>query len=94
MNLATLPIAHSARVVTLHLDKVEARFVRAVGIFEKEEVTVLRRAPFGGPIHLRTSSGGEFALDLALARAIEVEVAGLRQAKSGVSEESTREAAE
>ena len=33
---------------------------------------VLRRAPFGGPVHVRTSSGGEFALDRRIALAIEV----------------------
>jgi ferrous iron transport protein A len=73
MNLGNLPIARSARVVVLRLDEAEARFVRAVGIFEQEEIMVLRRAPFGGPLHLRTSSGGEFALDRTLAMSIEVE---------------------
>ncbi len=99
MNLASLPIARTARVVTLRLDEVEARFVRAVGIFEDEEITVLRRAPFGGPLHLRTSCGGEFALDLTLAQAIEVEVeAASHRLASGTNEQGAgaadREAAE
>ena len=34
---------------------------------------MLRAAPFGGPIHLRTHTGGEFAVDRALARSIHVE---------------------
>jgi len=44
----------------------------AVGVFEGEAIMVLRRAPFGGPLHVRTSSGGEFALDRRIALAIEV----------------------
>ena len=47
-----------------------AGWLRAVGIGERERVTVLRRAAFGGPIHVRTSSGGEFALHRALAASV------------------------
>lgn len=71
--LSQLPIALSARVKALRIDSAHARFLRAVGIFEDERVVVLRRAPFGGPLHVRTSSGGEFALDLTLAKAIDVD---------------------
>ena len=70
MTLFDLPLSQTARVASLSLDPREAKRVRAVGVFEDEEVMVLRRAPFGGPIHLRTSSGGEFALDAGLAKAI------------------------
>lgn len=86
MNLASLPIARTARVVVLRLEEAEARFVRAVGIFEQEEIMVLRRAPFGGPLHLRTSSGGEFALDLGLARSIEVEPTAAHEPKKSRAE--------
>ena len=97
MNLGNLPIARSARVLLLRLDEAQARFLRAVGIFEQEEIMVLRRAPFGGPLHLRTSSGGEFALDRALAMSIDVEVTAVREPiKSGVDAlgDGGREAAE
>lgn len=47
-----------------------AEWLRAVGIAEGEQVTVLRRGAFGGPIHVRTGSGGEFALHRSLARSI------------------------
>jgi ferrous iron transport protein A len=80
MNLDRLPIAASARVVALKLDAAEARRVRAIGVFEDEAIVVLRRAPFGGPLHVRTSSGGEFALDVRIARAIEVEVGDMQEA--------------
>jgi ferrous iron transport protein A len=72
MKLLDLPLASSARVVALALDTVAACRLRAVGVFEGEAVTVLRRAPFGGPVHVRTSSGGEFALDRRIALAVEV----------------------
>jgi ferrous iron transport protein A len=74
-NLAVLPLASMARIVALALDEGEANRVRAVGVYEDEAIVVLRRAPFGGPIHVRTSSGGEFALDRRIAQAITVEVA-------------------
>jgi ferrous iron transport protein A len=74
MKLIHLPIASTARVISLRLDENEARRVRAVGVVEDEEVVVLRRAPFGGPVHVRMSSGGEFALDRSIAEAVEVEL--------------------
>lgn len=72
MKLLDLPISSAARLAVLDVDAVIARRLRAVGIFEDEAIVVLRRAPFGGPIHVRTSSGGEFALDRRIAAAIEV----------------------
>ena len=72
MKLLDLPLGSAARVVALALDGVGACRLRAVGVFEGEAITVLRRAPFGGPVHVRTSSGGEFALDRRIASAIEV----------------------
>ena len=72
MKLLDLPIASAARVSALDVDATIARRLRAVGVFEDEAVIVLRRAPFGGPIHVRTSSGGEFALDRRIAACIEV----------------------
>ena len=75
MNLADLPLDTSARIASLALDAAIARRLRAVGVFENESIVVLRRAPFGGPLHVRTSSGGEFALDRRIAFAIEVEEA-------------------
>jgi Fe2+ transport system protein FeoA len=50
-------------------------WLAAVGIDEGETVKILRRAPFGGPIHIRLATGGEFALGLQMARAITVDVA-------------------
>ncbi len=74
MKLLDLPLGTPARVTALVLDAVVARRLRAVGVFEEEAITVLRRAPFGGPVHVRTSSGGEFALDRRIALAVDVEL--------------------
>jgi ferrous iron transport protein A len=58
------------RVVSLALEEDLLAWLRAVGIAEGDELTVLRRAVFGGPLHVRTGAGGEFALHRSLARAI------------------------
>jgi ferrous iron transport protein A len=70
-----LPLAHvepgvSASVVGVDLDPEQAAWLSAVGIGVGETVTVIRYAAFGGPIHLRTASGGEFALARSLAESI------------------------
>ncbi len=68
-----LGLRQPVKVSKIRLGEEEAAWVRAVGIFEGETVEVLRAAIFGGPLHVRTGSGGEFALDRALAAAIDVE---------------------
>ena len=73
LPLAELPVGSGALVAAIELDRREVEWLRAVGVFEGERVTVLRRAPFGGPLHLRTSSGAEFAVDRDLARSVRVE---------------------
>jgi len=83
MSLLDLPLSSPARIVALKLDKSVACRVRAVGVFEDEIIVVLRRAPFGGPLHVRTSSGGEFALDRRIAGAIEVD-----ESAAGIVEEA------
>ena len=50
-------------------------WLSAVGLYQGEEVTVLRRATWGGPLHLKVTSGGEFAIARELARDITVEAA-------------------
>ncbi len=62
----------AVEVVSLDLEPDLVAWLRAVGIAEGERVIVLRRAAFGGPLHIRTSSGGEFALHRSLARSIHI----------------------
>ena len=71
-DLTQLPHSQSAVVMTVRLEPSEARWLRAIGLCEGQQVTVLRCAPFGGPLHVRTGEGGEFALSRELARAIYV----------------------
>jgi Fe2+ transport system protein FeoA len=68
--LSGVPLGGSAVVSELVLEADIAAWLRAVGISEGERVTVLRCAAFGGPIHVRTSSGGEFALHRSLAASV------------------------
>lgn len=65
-----------ALVVGVSLEDDLSRWLAAIGVGRGDRVTVLRRAPFGGPIHVRTHTGGELAIDRALALAIRVERAG------------------
>jgi ferrous iron transport protein A len=60
-------------VIAVALEPEILRWLAAIGIGRGDRVTVLRRAPFGGPIHLRTHTGGEFAVDRALARSIHLD---------------------
>ncbi len=69
-NLAGVAAGQTVHVTELALDADLAQWLRAVGIGEGDELVVLRRAAFGGPLHVRTRSGGEFALNAALARSI------------------------
>ncbi len=70
LDLASLALGARGRVVHLDLDDELRAWLSAVGIAVGEHVTLLRRAAFGGPVHVRTSVGGEFALNRSLARAI------------------------
>lgn len=58
--------------MALRLTPREAAWLRAVGLAEGASVTLLRRAPFSGPLHLRIDGGTELAVDCTLARAIDV----------------------
>ena len=71
-RLVSVSPSQVVRVVSVSQDAEVAAWLRAVGLSEGAEVTVLRRAPFGGPIHIRTGDGGEFALHRDLARTVSV----------------------
>lgn len=80
VKLVDLALDSSARVASFGLDESVVRRLRAVGVFENESIVVLRRAPFGGPLHVRTSSGGEFALDRRIASEIDVDISSEAEA--------------
>jgi ferrous iron transport protein A len=74
-SLENVAPGESVHVTDVALDADLAAWVKAVGIREGERLVVLRRAAFGGPIHVRTACGGEFALARSVARAVLVRAA-------------------
>ncbi len=61
-SLADATLGQLVRITSLGLDADGAAWLGAVGLHEGEELVVLRRAAFGGPLHVRTGAGGEFAV--------------------------------
>lgn len=72
MHLADAVIGRRFEISKIDLEQEDAAWLSAVGLHEGEVVIVLRRAALGGPLHVRTASGGEFAVDRELARHIAV----------------------
>ena len=60
------------RITSVDLDGEAAAWLGAVGLHEGEELIVLRRAALGGPLHVRTGGGGEFAVAREVAQRIAV----------------------
>ena len=73
MRLADATIGLRLRIARVELDADVAAWLDAVGLAKSEELVVLRRAALGGPLHVRTTSGGEFAVARELATKIAVE---------------------
>ena len=72
-SLDLIPPQRSAAITALRLAPAEAAWLRAIGLSEGVRVTMLRRAPLGGPLHVRISTGAELAVDRELARQVEVD---------------------
>jgi ferrous iron transport protein A len=68
--LAAIRHDEPVQVVEVGLDVELAGWLEAMGLGPGQTLTLLRRAAFGGPIHVRTGSGGELAINAALARSI------------------------
>lgn len=71
--LASLEAGSTGAIIEVSLDAELRSWLEAIGIGRGDRITVLRRAPFGGPLHVRAHTGGEFALDRGLARCIHVD---------------------
>ena len=82
MVLADAAVGCLCCVESVELEQEAKGWLEAVGIHEGEALTVLRRAPFGGPIHVRTASGGEFAVAVELAACIRVRVSVQEEPRS------------
>lgn len=72
MTLADAEIGRRLRIVELDVELDARGWLDAVGLHAGEEIVVLRRAMLGGPLHVRTSAGGEFAVARELAAHIVV----------------------
>ena len=73
-SLASAEIGQRVRIARAELDRDISAWLAAVGLAEGEEVIVLRRAALGGPLHVRLSTGGEFAVARDIAQHLGVEV--------------------
>lgn len=74
LPLADAPEGCPLRVIGVELPPSIARRFSALGIYAGAELQLIRRAPFGGPIHLRLVSG-ELAIRREQAAHILVELA-------------------
>ena len=73
VHLAEATVGMRLRISFVNLDGEASTWLGAVGLCLGEEVVVVRRAAFGGPLHVKLVSGGEFAVARELARNIRVE---------------------
>jgi len=72
MMLADVHDGRRVRITSVELEGEAAAWIGAVGLHEGEELLVLRRAVLGGPFHVRTGGGGEFAVAREVAGKIAV----------------------
>lgn len=73
-ELTSLAPGASGRVVSLSLDAGDVHWLRAVGLFEGQRVTMIRRGWLGGPLHVQIGSGAELAIDRGLASRVSIDV--------------------
>ena len=72
-SLADTPNDRRVTIVAIALEGEAGEWLAAVGLHAGEQLVVLRRAALGGPLHVRTGSGGEFAVAREVAKQITVE---------------------
>lgn len=73
MVLADALDGRHVRITSVDLEREAAAWLGAVGLHESAEIVILRRAALGGPLHVRSSGGGEFAVAREVAGHIGVE---------------------
>ena len=74
LSLAEVVTGRRVRITSVDLEGEATAWLAAVGLHEGEELVVLRRAALGGPLHVRTGGGGEFAVAREVAQRIAVSV--------------------
>lgn len=66
-SLASLRAGESGRVSRIAVEPEVTRWLGALGIASGTGLTVLRRGSWGGPLHVRSEAGADFALARSLA---------------------------
>lgn len=66
-TLASMRPGEQGRVARIEVSPEVSRWLSALGIAPGTSLTLLRRGIWGGPLHLRSEVGAEFALDRSLA---------------------------
>lgn len=79
LALADAASGRRFRITAVDLDNEQIAWLGAFGLHRGEELVVVRLGALGGPLHIRTSSGGEFAVAREIAARIVVD---------GIAEES------
>ncbi|MCG5054472.1 MAG: ferrous iron transport protein A [Myxococcales bacterium] len=71
--LPDAPFGQWVRICGFTLPETERRWIESLGLCQGEDLMVLRKGVFGGPLHVRTGVGAEFAIAEAQAAGIRVE---------------------
>jgi Fe2+ transport system protein FeoA len=71
-NLSELPKQATARISQIADGHAAEQYLHEIGIRRGDQILMIRKAPFGGPIHVRCN-GQDVALSRNLARNIIVE---------------------
>lgn len=71
-TLAQLRPGETGCVRACRVDADVQRWLDALGIAAGEELTLLRRGVWGGPLHVRAGNGAEFAIGRELAAGVEL----------------------
>lgn len=66
-TLATMRSGERGRVARVDVSPEVSRWLGALGIAPGTALTLLRRGLWGGPLHLRSDAGAEFAIASSLA---------------------------
>lgn len=72
MSLDEAPIATRFTIVGIDASGPEEQWLAALGLVVGESITILRKAIFGGPLHVRTGAGGAYAVGRSVAKRIAI----------------------
>ena len=75
-NLINIHINEYVKILSINLNNDLNKILSDIGIRVNEKIKILRKAPFNGPLHIRTEFNAEFAIDFHIAKAIFVESNG------------------